>query len=98
MSYLVFPQIRSIFFLFFFVVVVPFLTDLILLFSIPSFKKIFVNFYFWLCWVFVVARGLSLVVVSGGDSLVVVCWPHCGGLSCCRTRALGCTGFSSCGT
>ena len=24
--------------------------------------------FFWLCWVFVVARGLSLVVVSGGYS------------------------------
>ena len=28
--------------------------------------------YFWLCWVFVVARGLSLVVASGGYSFVVV--------------------------
>ena len=26
--------------------------------------------YFWLCWVFVVALGVSLVVVSGGYSLV----------------------------
>ena len=24
--------------------------------------------YFWLCWVFVAAHGLSLVVVSGGYS------------------------------
>ena len=29
--------------------------------------------YFWLCWIFVAARGLSLVVVSGGCSLVSVC-------------------------
>ena len=29
-------------------------------------------FFFWLPWVFVVARGLSLVVVSGGYSFVVV--------------------------
>ena len=29
--------------------------------------------YFWLCWVFVVAcAGLSLVVASGGYSLVAV--------------------------
>ena len=34
----------------------------------------FVNFiYFWLCWVFVAAHGLSLVVASRGHSLVVVC-------------------------
>ncbi len=37
--------------------------------------------YFWLHWVFVAARGLSLC-----------CGPrasHCGGFSCCRARALG---------
>ena len=28
--------------------------------------------YFWLCWVFIAAHMLSLVVVSGGYSLVVV--------------------------
>ena len=33
-------------------------------------------FYVWLRWVFVAARGLSLVVVSGG-------------FSCCGARALG---------
>ena len=27
----------------------------------------------WLCWVFIDAQGLSLVVVSGGYSLVAVC-------------------------
>ena len=31
------------------------------------------SFFFWLLWVFVVARGLSLVAESGGYSLVVVC-------------------------
>ena len=30
------------------------------------FKFLFI--YFWLCWVFVAARGLSLVVESGGYS------------------------------
>ena len=30
------------------------------------------NIYFWLCWVFVAVCGLSLVVASGGYSLVVV--------------------------
>ena len=29
-------------------------------------------FYFWLCWVFLAAHGLSLVVESRGCSLVVV--------------------------
>ena len=33
----------------------------------PTLKKIN-YFYFWLCWVFVAARGLSLVVASGGYS------------------------------
>ena len=27
-------------------------------------------YYFWLCWVFVAARGLSLVAASGGYSLL----------------------------
>ena len=31
-------------------------------------KKFYYIFYFWLCWVFVVAHGLSLVAVSGGCS------------------------------
>ena len=30
-------------------------------------------FYFWLHWVFVAAQGLSLVELSGGYSLAVVC-------------------------
>ena len=28
--------------------------------------------YFWQCWLFVAARGLSLVAMSGGHSLAVV--------------------------
>ena len=32
------------------------------------FKNIILFIYFWLCWVFVVAHGLSLVVASGGYS------------------------------
>ena len=83
----------------FFLKSVRFLIGLILLFSIPSsFKKIFVTFYFWLCWVFVVACGLSLVVVSGGDSGCGVRASHCRGFSCCTAWALGRTGFSSCAT
>ena len=33
---------------------------------------IYLFIYFWLCWVFVAARGLSLVVVSGGLLFVAV--------------------------
>ena len=29
-------------------------------------------FFFWLCWVFIAAQGLSLVTASGGSSLVAV--------------------------
>ena len=35
-----------------------------------------IYFYFWLRWVFVAARGLSLVAVSGGYSLL-----QCAGFS-----------------
>ena len=38
------------------------------------FKKLFIELliYFWLCWVFFAAHGLSLVVVSGAYSPVVM--------------------------
>ena len=54
---------------------------------------------FWLRWVFVAARRLSLVAASRGYS------SHCGGFSCCEARALGtrasaiaARGLSSCGS
>ena len=54
--------------------------------------------YLWLCWVLVAARGLSLVVVSGGHSSQ---W--CAGFSLrwlllLRSTGSRCVGFSSCGT
>ena len=54
--------------------------------------------YFWLCWVFVAVRGLSLVAASGGYS-----WLRCVGFSLrwlLLLRSTGSThaGFSSCGT
>ena len=54
--------------------------------------------YFWLRWVFVAARGLSLVVVSGGYSLL-----QCAGFSLRWLLLLRSTGsrrmgFRSCGT
>ena len=38
-------------------------------FLINLFIVLFI-YYFWLCWVFVAAHGLSLVAVSGGYSLL----------------------------
>ena len=43
--------------------------------------------YFWLCWVFVPVRGLSLVVASGGHSS-----SRCAGLSLSRPLLLRSTG------
>ena len=46
-------------------------------------------FYFWLCWVFVAARGLSLVAASGVCSLVAVYGLLIEvGFSFCRAQAL----------
>ena len=43
------------------------------------FKFIYLFIYFWLCWVFVSVRGLSLVAASGGHSS-----SRCAGLSLSR--------------
>ena len=60
--------------------------------------------YFWLCWVFIAAHGLSLVAASGGYSSLRCAGFSCGGFSCCRAWALGAQasvavarGLSSCG-
>ena len=58
----------------------------------------FIIIYFWLCWVFVAARGLSLVAASGGYSSL-----RCAGFSLRWLLLLRSTGsrrpgFSSCGT
>ena len=44
--------------------------------------------YFWLCWVFVAAHGLSLVVLSGGR-----CWLQCTGFSLQWLLLLWSTGY-----
>ena len=54
--------------------------------------------YFWLCWVFVAARGLSLVAASGVYSLL-----QCAGFSLrwpllLQSTGSRCTAFSSCST
>ena len=53
------------------------------------FKFILFIYYFWLCWVFIAACGLSLVAASRATLHCGVQASHCGGFSCCRTRALG---------
>ena len=54
---------------------------------------IYLFIYFWLCWVFVSVRGLSLVVASGGHSS----W-RCAGLSLSRPLLLRSTGSRSTGS
>ena len=58
---------------------------------------IYLLFYFWLCWVFVSVRGLSLVVASGGHSSL-----RCAGLSPSRPliveHRLQTRRLSSCGS
>ena len=67
--------------------------------SNPLFFFLRFNFiYFWLRWVFVAARGLSLVAASGGYSSL-----RCAGFSLLwllllRSMGSRCVGFSSCGT
>ena len=61
-------------------------------------KFVYFIYLFWLCWVFVAARGLSLVVASGGYSSL-----QCVGFSLLWLLLLQSTGsrhagFSSCGT
>ena len=50
-------------------------------------------YYFWLCWVFVSVRGLSLVAASGGHSS-----SRCAGLSLSRPLLLWSTGSRSAGS
>ena len=77
---------------------------------ISFFKKfiylfIYLFIYFWLHWVFIAARGLSLVAASGATLRCSAWASHCGGFSCCRAWALGswtsvavACGLSSCGS
>ena len=60
-------------------------------------KFIYLFIYFWLCWFFAAARGLSLVAASGGYSSLGHAASHCGGFSL-WSMGSRCAGFSSCGT
>ena len=53
------------------------------------FNKFILFIYFWLCGVFVAARGLSLVWRAGAALRCGAWASHCGGFSCCGARALG---------
>ena len=69
-----------------------------LLFLDFFFKFIYLFIYFWLCWVFIAAHGLSLVAASGAYSSL-----GCAGFSLRWILLLGSTGsrrvgFSSCGS
>ena len=68
------------------------------LFKIPGKLFFFLIFiylfiYFWLCWVFVSVRGLSLVAASGGHSS-----SRCAGLSLSRPLLLRSTGSRRAGS
>ena len=54
---------------------------------------IYLFIYFWLCWVFVSVRGLSLVAASGGHSS-----SRCAGLSLSGPLLLRSTGFKRAGS
>ena len=63
------------------------------LFFVFFFLKNYLFIYFWLCWVFVSVRGLSLVVASGGHSS-----SRCAGLSLSRPLSLRSTGSRRAGS
>ena len=58
----------------------------------------FFFFNFWLCWVFVAARGLSLVAASGGYSSLRYVGFSLRWLLLLRSMGSRRAGFSSCGT
>ena len=69
------------------------------------FLKINLFIYFWLHWVSIAARGLSLVVASGATLCCSAQASHCGGFPLLQSTALGAwasvvvaRGLSSCGS
>ena len=61
-------------------------------------KFIYLFIYFWRHWVFIAARGLSLVVASGGRSLLRCTAFSLWWLLLLRSTGPRRVGFSSCGT
>ena len=62
------------------------------------FNFIYLFIYFWLRWVFIAAHWLSLVVASGGYSLLWCLGFSLRWLLLLQTTGSRSTGFSSCGT
>ena len=73
------------FFILHFVIVIKYACHKI--YHLNHFYFIYLFIYFWLCWVFVSVRGLSLVAASGGHSS-----SRCAGLSLSRPLLLRSTG------
>ena len=63
------------------------------LFPYTTLFRSFLFIYFWLCWVLVAVRGLSLVAASGGHSSL-----RCAGLSLSRPLLLRSTGSRHAGS
>ena len=64
----------------------------------PFFISIYLFIYLWLCWVFVAARGLSLVAASGSYSSLRCVGFSLGWLLSLWSMGSRRTVFSSCGT
>ena len=82
-----------------------FLSTTVCIFFFYRFILFIYLFIFWLSWVFVAVRGLSLGARAGATLHCGVRASHCGGFFCCRARALGARAsvvaarrLSSCGT
>ena len=81
------------------------MTDITITFFVFNKFIYFIYFYFWLCWVFVAARGLSLVAARDATLHCGAGASHCHGFSCCRAWGPGARasidvacGLSSCGS
>ena len=60
--------------------------------------SLFIFIYFWLCWVFIPVRGLSLVAASGGPLFIAVCRPLTVAASLVAEHGLQTCRLSSCGS
>ena len=69
----------------------------LLMFVFCFFLNLFI-IYFWLCWVFVSVRGLSLVVASGGHSSIALRGPLTIAASLVVEHRLQTCRLSSCGS
>ena len=96
-SLTLFNYFNCILFIFVIPLMCPLLVFLQCLFTFLKNKFIYLFIYFWLSWVFVAAHGLSLVVVSGGYSLLRCAGSPLRWLLLLRSTGSRPAGFSSCG-